>query len=138
MTFKMVTKAILFAASISVCVGFGNSSASAAGRNCGVSIGGVGMPHGVMAVPAVGIAAMESRGYTEESSYHADLFLWVEVNCILGPLGSICTPTAVLSDILTKRELARAVGISTAAFGIYSVNPESAIGNLPRCRQLPK
>jgi hypothetical protein len=91
-----------------------------------------------MGVPSVGIAALESRGYTEESSYHADLFLWAEENCILGPLGSICTPTVILKDIITKEELDRATGVSTAAFGVYSVNAESAIGALPNCKQLPK
>lgn len=112
--------------------------AQAAGRNCGVSVGGVGMPHGAMGMPQEGIDALTALGYTEESSYHADLFLWVEVNCILGPLGSICTPTAVLKDIITQRELARATGVATAAFGVYSVNPQTAIAKLPRCRQLPK
>ena len=138
MTLKFVTTKVLFTAAALAAGFIASGNAAAAGRNCGVSVGGVGMPHGAMAVPPVGIAALESRGYTEESSYHADLFLWVEVNCILGPLGSICTPTAVLKDIITKRELARATGVSTAAFGVYSVNPESAIGNLPSCDQLPK
>ena len=138
MTMKIITTKVLVAAAIAAASFTGVQTVNAAGRNCGVSVGGVGMPHGAMAVPPVGIAALESRGYTEESSYHADLFLWVEVNCILGPLGSICTPTAILKDIITKEELARATGVSTAAFGVYSVNAESAIGALPTCKQLPK
>jgi hypothetical protein len=118
MTVKLVTTKVLVMAALVSAGLISSTNAEAAGRNCGVSVGGVGMPHGVMAVPPVGIAALESRGYTEESSYHADLFLWVEVNCILGPLGSICTPTAVLKDIITKRELTRATGVLAAAFGV--------------------
>lgn len=136
MTLKFAATNVL--ATLVFAAGLIGSNTAEAARNCGVSIGGVGMPHGVMGVPPVGIAALESRGYTEESSYHADLFLWVEVNCILGPLGSICTPTAILKDIITKQELARATGVSTAAFGVYSVNAESAIANLPKCNRLPK
>lgn len=116
----------------------GSKPAEAAGRNCGVSVGGVGMPHGVMSVPQAGIDVLESRGYTEERSVNADLYLWVEVNCILGPLGSICTPTALIKDIITGEVLGRGTGVPIAAFGVFSVNAESAIANLPKCNQLLK
>lgn len=130
---QMIAVSLLVVASASA---FAAPRRTAPPRNCGVSVGGVGMPHGAMEVPPVGIAALESRGYTEEVAYHADLFLWVEVNCILGPLGSICTPTAKLSNIVTREEVARATGVSTAAFGVYSVAPETAIAALPKCEDL--
>lgn len=105
-------------------------------RNCMVSLGGVGMPQGRMDVNAAGIDALQELGYRAGSEYSSDLFLWIDVNCVVGPLGSICTPTAKLRDLKTQAVLATSVGQTIAAFGVYSVAPETAIRGLPRCEEL--
>ena len=105
--------------------------------NCNVSLGRVGMPQGDMAIPYAATQALKELGYRITSEYSADLFLWIDADCVLGPVGSICTARAKLTDLITREVVAEATGAPVAAFMVYSVSAESAGGALPRCEELP-
>lgn len=106
--------------------------------NCNVSLGRVGMPRGSMEIPREATQALKELGYRITSEYSADLFLWIDADCVLGPVGSICTARAKLTDLITREVVAEATGAPVAAFMVYSVNAESAVGALPRCEELSR
>ena len=106
--------------------------------NCNVALGKVGMPQGPMAIPREATQALRDLGYQITSEYSADLFLWIDADCALGPVGSICTARAKLTDLITREVVAEATGAPVAAFMVYSVNAESAVAALPRCEELSR
>ncbi|MBL7688174.1 MAG: hypothetical protein JNJ49_09070 [Bdellovibrionaceae bacterium] len=106
--------------------------------NCNVALGKVGMPQGPMAIPREATQALRELGYQITSEYSADLFLWIDADCSLGPIGSICTGRAKLTDLITREVVAEATGVPVAAFMVYSVNAESAVAALPSCEELSR